>query len=74
MKTWHDKAKEIIGRYSLESYRQANVLPNGQKRKRHVPYSVPEIATALAAALSADDELEAKRLFEVERTGLWSLL
>ena len=74
MKTWHDKAKEIIGRYSLESYRRANVLPNGQKRKRHVPYSVPEIATALVAALSADDELEAKRLFEVERTGLWSLL
>jgi hypothetical protein len=74
MRTWHDKAKEIIARHSLESYRQANILPNGQKRKRHVPYSIPEIATSLVNALNTNDEHEAKRLFEVERLGAWSLI
>lgn len=74
MNTWHDKAKEMIGRYSLDSYRQANALPNGQKRRRHVPYNIPEIATALIGALDRNDEHEAKRLFQVAATGSWSLI
>lgn len=72
--TWRHKAQRLIAQYSLASYREANVLPNGRKRRRHVPYSIPEIARALVAALNRDDELEAKRLFMVEATGAWSLV
>lgn len=71
---WLDKANAIISRYCLDSYRQANILPNGQKRKRHVPYSVPLIAAALVEALGRNDEHEIKRLFAVEATGSWSLI
>ena len=73
-RTWRNKAEGIISRYSLESYRQANILQNGQKRKRHVPYSIPEIATALVEALAHDDKREAKRLFQVEASGSWSMI
>ena len=73
-KTWHDKAKRVIAEYSLQSYRQANILPNGRKRRSHVPYSIPDIARALIDALNKDDEHEAKRLFLVESTGSWSLI
>jgi hypothetical protein len=58
----------------MESYRKANYFPNGKKRKRHVQYSIPEIATALTAALDKNDEYEAKRLFIIESTGSWSLI
>lgn len=73
-RTWRHKAQEIIGRYCLASYKQANTLPNGRTRKRHVPYSVPEIAAALILTLDINDEAEAKRLFEVERIGAWTLI
>jgi hypothetical protein len=73
-RTWHHKAKEIMAAYSLEAYRAANIMKNGKARKRHVPYSVPEICVALAACLDRDDEHEAKRLFEVERLGAWTLI
>ena len=74
MTTWRDKARDIIARVCRESYRQANIMPNGKKRRNHVPYSIPEIATALIAALDADDEYEAKRLFIVEATGALTLI
>jgi len=74
MNTWHNKAHEIIARHSLQSYQQANILPNGKARKRHVPYSIPEIATAMVAALNSDNEHEAKRLFQVEAVGAWTLI
>jgi hypothetical protein len=74
MRTWHEKASDIIEEYCRQSYLQANTLPNGKRRKRHVPYAVPEIAAALVAALNANDEHEAKRLFMIERTGAWSLI
>ena len=74
MAAWHDKANRLIAQYCLASYRQANILSNGATRKRHVPYSVPEIAQALVAALGANDEHEAKRLFHVESLGAWSLI
>ncbi len=72
--TWQDKAKEIMGRYAYQAYLQANRLPNGKMRKRHVPYNTPEICQALAKALDEDDEHEAKRLFLVESAGSWSLI
>ena len=71
---WHRKTEEIIARYSLESYRQANILPNGRARRHHVPYHVPEIARALVECLNRNDEHEAKRLFQVERLGAWTLI
>lgn len=74
MKTWRHKAEEIIASYCLESYQQSNYTKNGKKRFHHVPYSVPEIAQALIKALDKNDEHEAKRLFEVERLGLWSMI
>jgi hypothetical protein len=72
--TWRDKANELIATYCAHSYREANFLPTGRKRKRHIAYSVPEIAAALVAALRANDEHEAKRLFEIERLGAWSMI
>ena len=74
MSDWQNKARNLIAAYSAESYRAANFLPNGSKRKRHVPYSIPEIATALVKALDYDDEHEAKRLFLIEAAGAWSLI
>ena len=71
---WRDKAQRLIGEHCAGAYRQANLLPNGRKRKRHVPYSVPPVAAALVAALGADDEYEAKRIFIIESTGAHSLL
>jgi hypothetical protein len=71
---WRDKAHKVIGEYSLAAYRQANILPNGRKRRQHVPYHIPEIASSLIAALGADDEVEAKRLFHVEAIGAWTMI
>lgn len=72
------KAREIIARYALEAYREANTTKRGTRRKRHRPYTVPAIAEALTAALSIADEREReheiKRLFEIERMGAWSLI
>lgn len=71
---WHAKADTIIARHSLESYRQANILPNGRARRHYVPYHVPDIARALVECLNRNDEHEAKRLFQVERLGTWTLI
>jgi hypothetical protein len=71
---WRGKAQRLIAEHCAIAYRQANILPNGRKRKQHVPYSVPPIAAALVAALNADDEHEVKRLFIVESTGAHSLI
>lgn len=66
--TWHDKAKSIIASECLNAYNLANM----PKRRKHVPYRVPEIASALVAALDKDNEYEAKRLFIVYSTGALS--
>jgi hypothetical protein len=73
MATWQDKAHVLITKYSIASYRQANILPNGKRRKHHVSYSIPLIARSLVTALDHNDEHEAKRLFLIEATGAWSL-
>lgn len=70
---WREKAKRIIGDECMTSYRSANIN-KGVKRKRHVPYSVPKIASALIAALDKDDEHEVKRLFIIHSTGALSLI
>jgi hypothetical protein len=60
---WRTKCHEIIYKLSEASYRQANYLPNGRKRKRHVPYTVPALAEELVDCLYKDDEHRAKSLF-----------
>jgi hypothetical protein len=86
---WERKAHEIIARYCRESWLHANA-PNAATRKllrddpsvrlckKHRPYAVPAIADALVKALSTHDicarEHEIKRLFEIERSGAWSLI
>ena len=60
---WREKCKEIIADLSWDSYRAANYLPNGRKRKRHVPYSVPADATMLVKCLDYGDEETAKAYF-----------
>lgn len=62
MNTWESKAKRIIRLLCERSYREAN-FRNGRKLKRHVPYSVPEIAQELVRALGNNDEETAKAIF-----------
>jgi hypothetical protein len=70
----YNKAQKLIGDYCKASYEQVNYLKNGRLRKRHVPYSIPEIALALIAALNHDDDYELKRLFLIESTRSFSLI
>jgi hypothetical protein len=57
------KAHRIIAALSLASWRAVNVLPNGKRRARHVPYSIPDTARQLIDALNRDDEHAAKAIF-----------
>ena len=63
MKPWEEKANRIIARVCLASYRAANVRRDGTRRKRHVPYSVPDVAKRLVEALDRGDEETAKAIF-----------
>lgn len=60
--TWRDKAHAIIGELSRQSYEQSQRTAAGGKRKRHVPYSIPETAQRLVEALGRDDEETAKSI------------
>ena len=60
---WEEKAHRIIARVCLESYRAANIKKDGSRRKRHVPYSVPDVARRLVEALGRNDEETAKAIF-----------
>lgn len=61
--TWESKANRIIASMCMQSYREANTLPNGQMRKRHIPYSVPMDAELLIRCLKTGDEETAKAIF-----------
>ena len=61
MKTWHDKAHELIAAMCMESYRQMN--PVSKKRKKHVQYAVPALAQLLVECLNKNDEERAKSIF-----------
>lgn len=86
---WERKAHETIARYCRESWLRANTPnaatmkllqddPSVRLYKKHRPYAVPAIADALVKALAIHDsrarEHEVKRLFEIERSGAWSLI
>lgn len=57
---WQDKAQKVIAELSRQSYEQANRLPSGKMRKKHVPYSIPDTAVRLIEALNRNDEHAAK--------------
>lgn len=59
---WRNKVNQVILSLCADAYKKANILPNGQKRKRHVPYSVPELAQELVKALGEDNEEKCKSL------------
>lgn len=63
MKPWEEKAHHIIATLCAASWRAANVKADGTRRKRHVPYSVPDTARRLVDALGRDDEETAKAIF-----------
>jgi hypothetical protein len=67
MATWEDKAHRLIAKMAMQAYEQSNRLSNGRLRKKHVPYSLPEMAHQLVAILGDHDrasaELHAKQLF-----------
>jgi hypothetical protein len=63
MKTWQDKAHQIIAQECSAAYRAANQKRDGTWRKKHVPYHVPPIAQALVECLNTDDEVRAKSIF-----------
>ena len=68
---WRQKALALISLECSRAYAEANAKRKG---KRHVPYSVPEIAEALIKALDRDDEAEVKRLFIIQSTRAYSLI
>ena len=59
---WRDKVHKVINALCRQSYLKANMLPNGQLRKRHVPYTVPQEAQDLIKCLNSNDEVAAKSL------------
>lgn len=74
MNSWQEKAHQIIAAEGAAAFHHANILPNGRRRKRHVAYSIPEIAVAIIKALDRNDEVECKRLFLIYETGALSLI
>lgn len=63
MKPWEQKAHKVIEGLCRASYLQANIMKNGKRRKKHVPYPVPPIAERLIECLKTSDEYEAKAIF-----------
>ncbi len=62
MTPWREKANRLIANLSMMAYREANYR-NGKKLKRHVPYSIPALASQLVECLNKNDEHQAKALF-----------
>jgi hypothetical protein len=67
--SWQDTVKRAIA----EDCEAARKAARG-KRKKHVPYRVPDIAQAMVQALNEDNEHEAKRLLHIRRVGALSLI
>lgn len=66
---WQDKVKEAIAAQCEASRKAAR-----GSRKSHVPYTIPELASAMVNALNTDNEHEGKRLLLLYRTGAVSLI
>lgn len=66
MKPWRKKAHREIGKLCLTSYKQSNQKKDGTYQKRHVSYSVPQLAEELIQCLNTNNELRAKQIFVYE--------
>lgn len=72
---WRNMARYFIGEMCYSSWRKSNIMKNGKRRMRHVPYSVPDLAADLVECLDKNDEHKAKAIFlgydcmELLRTG-----
>ena len=56
--SWKDKAHEIIAKECVASYTKAQ-----KSKKKHVQYTVPEVAENLIECLDTEDEERAKSIF-----------
>jgi hypothetical protein len=71
MKTLAQQAKGIIEdkikRIATKEYIRANTLPNGQRRKKYVPYTLPEIVKEMTKLISeiADENITNQRIEEI---------
>lgn len=63
MRTWEDKAHEIIARLCFAEWELANRLPNGRLRRKYRQYTVPATAVDLVKCLASHDEETAKSIF-----------
>lgn len=63
MEPWEQKAHRLIAEMARAAFERANRLPNGQLRKKHVPYTLPNDAVRLVKYLGENDEVGAKALF-----------
>jgi hypothetical protein len=63
MQPWEIKAHAIVAALSFQAWRAANVKADGRRRKRHVPYTIPDVAARLVKALGEGDEETAKAIF-----------
>ena len=59
---WQDKANAIIQHEAFNAYRKANLLKNGQYRKKYRPYTLPKFCDELVKCLGNNDEETAKRI------------
>ena len=70
MKTWRDKAEQIIRDLCRGAYEKANRKSDGSLYRRYRPYSVPRLAEELVKCLGMHDqkaaEYRAKQIFLYE--------
>ncbi len=66
MRTWRDKAHEVIASLSRDAWLKANTTKAGTRRKVHRQYVIPVLADELVECLATDDEARAKAIFNWE--------
>ena len=71
---WQDNVKKVIGEDCKQAYLEAQTDKRGKRYKKRRPYIIPAISLALVDALNKHDEVEAKRLLLIRRTGGISLI
>ena len=71
---WQDSVEKAISEDCKQAYLKAQTDKRGEKYKKYHPYIIPEISRALVNTLNNDDEVEAKRLLLIRRTGGFSLI
>lgn len=71
---WEIAANRMIAIACFAEYVQANYFKNGERRKRYVPYIVPEWVKPLTNAIGEGDEVEAKRIMMLVRQGCLTMI